>query len=85
MSISGIIHSIIVLVCACLGSADGTVDIFCTAHMDSPTSAGRRKSLCSPGPSARSIQRKPLLSGTASLTMGSQEYSFCESPISRSG
>ena len=43
------------------------------------------KSLCSPGPKAKSIHKKPLLSGTASLTMGSQEYSFCESPMSRSG
>ena len=74
-----------VLVCACRGSIDGTVDIFCTAHMDSPTSAGSMKSLCSPGPSARSIQRKPLLSGTDSLTSGSHEYSFCERPMSRSG
>ena len=41
-NISGIIHSIIRLVDACLGSAAGIVLIFCIRNMDPPTRTGRR-------------------------------------------
>ena len=36
-NIRGIIHSIILLIDCCLGSADGTVDIFCKTHIVPPT------------------------------------------------
>ena len=81
-SIIGIIHSIIWLVCACRASADGIIVIFWTAHIEPPTNIGTIGVLSG---SARSNHRKLLSKGTASLTIGSQKYNFCESPTRDSG
>ena len=81
MSIIGMSQSIIWVVCAWRGSAGCTVVVFCTAHMDTPTSTGSTKR----GGSARSSHRKRLSRGMASFTRGSQAYSFWASPASRSG
>ena len=80
--IRGIIHSIIWLVWACRGSAEGSVVVFCTAHMDIPTRTGR---MGVPSGRARFSQRNWLSRGTAWFTRGSQEYSFWESPTRDSG
>lgn len=72
MSIIGMSHSIIWVVCAWRGSAGCTVDVFWTAHMDMPTSTGSTNR----GGSARSSHRKRLSRGMASFTRGSQGYSF---------
>ncbi len=66
-NISGIIHSIIRFVDACLGSAAGIMVIFCMAHMDTPTRMGRSIGLGT----ARSRPRNVLSMGIAPLTMGS--------------
>ena len=59
-NISGIIHSIILLVCACRGSADGIMVIFWVSHMEAPTSTG----MTGVGSgSDRSTQRKALFIG----------------------
>ena len=68
ISIIGMSHSIIWVVCAWRGSAGCTVDVFWTAHMDTPTSTGSTKR----GGSARSSHRKLLSRGMASFTRGSQ-------------
>ena len=70
----GIIHSIIRLVEACLGSTDGMTVIFCIKNMDTPTRIGRSGTPNGPGSgSARSfIHRNELLRGITSLTRGSQ-------------
>ena len=81
MSIIGMSQSIIWVVCAWRGSAGCTVVVFWTAHMDMPTSTGSTTT----GGSARSSHRKRLSRGMASFTRGSQAYSFCDSPASRSG
>lgn len=69
-NIIGIIHSIILLVDAWRGSADGIVVVFCISHIDTPTSTGitGRLSGC-----ARSSHRNVLLMGITSFTPGSQE------------
>jgi hypothetical protein len=77
----GIIHSIILLVEDCLGSAAGIMVIFCMAHMDTPTRMGRMIGFGR----ARSRPRKVLLMGIASLTLGSQEYRCVERPTRLSG
>lgn len=66
----GIIHSIILLVDAWRGSADGIVVVFCIKNMDKPTRTGitGRLSGC-----ARSSHRNVLFIGMTSLTPGSQE------------
>lgn len=70
-NISGIIHNIILFVCACLGSAEGIVVIFCVSHMEMPTSTG----ITGVGSgSDKSTQRNELFIGITSLTLGSQEY-----------
>jgi len=62
-NINGIIHSIILLVCACLGSAEGIVVIFWVNHMDTPTSTG----MTGVGSgSDRSTQRNELFIGITS-------------------
>ena len=73
-NIRGIIHSIMLLVWACLGSVVGIVIIFCWTHMEPPTRMGIRKGILSSlaGPD-RLIHRNWLLKGTASFTNGSQE------------
>ena len=81
-SIIGIIQSIIWLVCACRASADGIIVIFWTAHIEPPTNIGIIGVLSG---SAKSNHRKLLSKGTASLTIGSQKYSFCDSPTRDSG
>ena len=64
----GIIQSIILLVCACRGSAEGMVVVFCIRNMDTPTRMGiTGESGC-----ARSIHRNVLLMGMTSFTPGSQ-------------
>ena len=81
-NIIGIIHSIILLVDAWRGSADGIVVVFCISHIDTPTKTGitGRLSGC-----ARSNHRKVLLIGITSFTPGSHEYRCPDSPTSRSG
>ena len=64
---TGIIHSIIWLVCCCFGSGDGIVVIFCWTHMDTPTITGRtypNGKGCAETGYARSMLRNALLSGT---------------------
>ena len=63
----GIIQSIIRLVDACRGSAEGVMVIFCVSHIDAPTSTGSRKFTgggwaCTK--STRSMPRNPLSNGT---------------------
>ena len=69
-NIMGIIHSIMRLVDACLGSADGMVVVFCMRNMDTPTRMGRRGvgSGC-----AKSSHRNELSTGIWLCTIGSQE------------
>ena len=69
-NISGIIHSIIRLVEACLGSTDGMLVIFCMRNIDTPTRTGSRGVRSG---SARSSHRKELSRGRTSWTRGSQE------------
>ena len=61
-NISGIIHSIMRLVDACLGSAEGMTVIFCMRYIDAPTIMG---SAMGSG-RARSSHRNWLLSGITS-------------------
>lgn len=69
-NIAGIIHSIILLVEACLSSAVGMVVIFCMTHIDTPTRIGITNGVGSGR--ARSIHRKLLSMGMTPLTCGSQ-------------
>ena len=81
-NIIGIIQSIIRLVCAWRGSADGIVVVFCIRNMDKPTSTGitgRESGF------ARSSHRKVLLMGITSFTPGSHEYRCPDNPTRRSG
>lgn len=61
-NIRGIIQSIILLIDCCLGSAEGTVDIFCSTHIEDPTRMARIKY---PSGWARLSQRKLSFRGTA--------------------
>jgi hypothetical protein len=73
-NISGIIHSIIRLVDACLASADGIVLIFCITNMEPPTSTGRRgETGLFAAVSARSNHKKERSMGMVSCTHGSHE------------
>ena len=82
----GSIHSIILLVCACCGVAEGMVVIFCITHMEPPTRMGSKKGAGLLAENlARSIQRKELSRGTASLTLGSQLYRRPDRSASFSG
>ena len=81
-NIIGIIHSIMRLVDACLGSTAGMVVTFCMRNMETPTRTGRigvgsRK--------PRSSHRKELSRGTASFTRGSHEYSWPDRSTRLSG
>ncbi len=78
----GIIHSIMLLVDACLGSTDGIVVIFCCAQVDTPTNTGR---MGVGSGLARSSPKKLLLSGIAESARGFHEYSLCERPTRWSG
>ena len=69
-NISGIIHSIILLVDACRSSAEGIVVIFCMTHMDAPTRTGITNGDGSG--SARFIHRNDELMGMTLLTHGNQ-------------
>ena len=69
-NISGIIHNIMRLVDACLGSAAGMVLIFCMANMDPPTRMGRMGVLSG---SARFSHKNELSRGITSCTRGSHE------------
>ena len=82
-SISGIIHSIMLLVEDCLGSAVGIIVIFCWAHVVAPTSMGIIKGDGSG--LARSIPRKLLLIGTDPSANGLKEYNLWERPTMSSG
>jgi len=62
-NIMGIIHSIILLVEACLSSIAGIVVIFCINHMETPTSIGK---IGKGSGLARFNQRKLLFIGTTS-------------------
>ncbi len=85
-NIRGIIHSIMLLVWACLVSVVGMVIIFCWTHMEPPTRMGSKKGILSAwAEPARSIHRKLLFTGTALLTRGSQEYRCWASPARDSG
>ena len=68
-NIIGIIQSIMRFVCACRGSAEGMVVVFCIRNMDTPTRMGRAMG----SGSARFSHRKALLMGMTSLTPGSHE------------
>ena len=69
----GIIHSIIRFVDSCWAVAAGMVVIFCIIHMEPPTKIGSKKGTGLLAENlARSIQRKELSRGTASLTLGNQ-------------
>lgn len=68
-NMAGIIHNIIRLVEACLGSAVGTVVIFCWTHMEAATKTGRRGKGSGRD---RSSQRKRGFNGTAWCTWLSQ-------------
>ena len=72
-NISGIIHSIILLVDACRSSAEGIVVIFCMTHMDAPTRTGIINGDGSG--SARFIHRNAELMGITLLTHGNHVYS----------
>lgn len=78
----GIIQSIMRLVCACRGSADGMDVVFCIRNMDTPTSTGITGRVSG---RARSSHRKELFMGMTSCTPGSHEYRWFESPTRRSG
>lgn len=80
-NIIGIIHSIILLVDAWRGSAEGIVVVFCIRNMDTPTIIG----IAMGSGAARSSHRNVLLMGITSFTLGSQEYRCPDSPTSRSG
>ena len=82
-NITGIIHSIILLVDAWRSSAVGMVVIFCMTHMETPTRTGITKGVGSGR--ARSIQRKLLFMGMTLCTLGSQTYKCLESPTRLSG
>ena len=69
-NISGIIHSIIRLVDACLASIDGIVVIFCISHIETPTRIGRTG--VGSG-SAKSNHRNALFNGICSCKSGTQE------------
>ncbi len=79
----GIIQSIIDWVDCWRGSAEGMDVIFCWTQVEAPTSRGITM-LVGSG-SARLSQRKSLLRGMASWTLGTQEYSFSERDTSLSG
>ncbi len=82
-NMTGIIHSIILLVEAWRSSAVGIAVIFCMTHMEIPTRTGITNGVGSG--SARSIQRKLLLIGITPWTLGSQTYKCLESPTRLSG
>jgi hypothetical protein len=69
-NISGIIHSIILLVDSVLGSIAGIIVIFWLSHVETPTRMGMT-GVRSGRP--RSIHRKELSSGICWLTRGSHE------------
>jgi hypothetical protein len=65
-NIRGIIQIIILPIDCCCGSAEGTVDIFCSTHIEAATNTGRMKyPLGGTSGWARLSQRKFVLSGTA--------------------
>ncbi len=70
---SGIIHSIMVWLPCCLGSAAGVMVIFCWIQVETNTSSGMRNS--EPGPSARLIPKNLASNGAAAYMgkMGIQE------------
>ena len=82
-NIIGIIHSIILLVEACLSSIAGIVVIFCITNIDTPTNTGRIMRVGSG--IARSSPRKSPFNGTDLCTEGSHQYSLLERVASRSG
>ena len=69
---TGIIHNIIRLVEACLGSADGIAVIFCMRNMDTPTRIGNNGTARGSGRPRSCIHRNELLKGMTSVTRGSQ-------------
>ncbi len=79
----GIIHSIMLLVWACLGSAEGIMVIFCWAQVVAATIRG--STMGDGSGSARSIHQKWLLKGTMVAPTGFQEYSLWDSPTRWSG
>ena len=70
-SMMGIIHNIILLVCACLGSADGVMVIFCCSQVEAPTSTG--STILVGSGAARSNHRKSGFSGMATSENGFHE------------
>ena len=84
----GSIHNSSFWVCSCWALVDAVGVIFCIAHMEPPTSTGRRM-LNGTGLSLayndRSIVMKLLSSGTARWTQGSHGYSLSDSSASLSG
>ena len=84
----GSIHNSSRWVCSCCALVEAVGVIFCIAHIEPPTSTGSRM-LNGTGLSLayrdRSIVMKPLSSGTARWTHGSQGYSLSDRSASLSG
>ena len=70
-NITGIIHSIILLVESCCGELEGIVVIFCITNIDTPTRIGMTIFVGSG--TARSIQRKLPFKGTDSWAIEKDE------------
>ena len=81
-SITGIIHSIMLLVDCCLASAVGIVVIFCWAQVEIPTRMGR---IGVGSGFARSSPKKMEFRGMAVSATGFHEYRRWESPTRSSG
>ena len=81
-SISGIIHSIMVLVDCCRGSGFGIMVIFCCTQVETPTRTGK---IGVGSGFARSKAKKLLFSGTTESATGFHEYSRWARPTRSSG
>lgn len=82
----GMSQSIMRFVDSCCGVVEGMVVIFCMTNMETPTSTGRRKGMgLALEYSARLSQRKLPSRGTASWTMGRNEYRWPDRSASLSG
>ena len=84
-NIRGNSHTIILVIDCCLGSAVGTLDIFCSTHIETATRMGSMKyPFGGTSGTARFSHRKCSFRGTAWCT-APREYSLSESPSSSSG
>jgi len=81
-NIRGIIHSIILLVDACLSSAAGIIVIFCIRNIETPTIIGSTGKVSG---RAKFNHKKELSKGITSFIMGIQGYKLVDSPTKLSG